>query len=293
MQDKKNRKYSLLIGRWQPFHNGHKWLVDKTLNRGGKVCIGVMDTELSLENPYTLEERIEMIKRIYGNKVTVIPVPEIESINFGRDVGYKIIEETPPEHIKKISGTNIRSGIEKLIPEEIVEYLSLRNTTLWFTGLPCSGKTTLANKLKNKLNQKNYKTIRLDGDQVRHGLSSDLGFSEKDIYENLRRVAHVCNLINQSGNLAIASFVSPKNKMRKMIKDIVDNFKLIYVKCSLEKCIKRDTKGMYEKALKGEIKNFIGISFPFEEPDNPDFVVNTDQNDPEVCTDQIIKYFNF
>lgn len=161
--------------------------------------------------------------------------------------------------------------------------------TIWLTGLPSSGKTTLSRELYDKLKEKNYHPARLDGDDVRKGLCNDLGFSAKDRKENLRRIAHVSRLFNQNGNIVIASFVSPTNELREYITDIIGNIKLIYVKCSLEECERRDMKGMYAKARKGEIKDFTGIGSPFEEPYNADVIVDTENSNIEKCVNQIIK----
>ncbi len=160
---------------------------------------------------------------------------------------------------------------------------------VWFTGLPCSGKTVLAKRLKEEFGRMGHRTMHLDGDVVRSGLNKDLGFSEKDRHENLRRVAHVARLFSEEGNLVIASFISPTNKMRSMIREIIGDIYLIYLKCGVETCEKRDTKGMYKKARLGEIENFTGVSAPFEEPENPDLVIDTENNDVATCVRQILQ----
>jgi len=139
--------------------------------------------------------------------------------------------------------------------------------TIWLTGLPCSGKTTLAMALKEELDKKGYQTVHLDGDVVRAGINKGLGFSSDDRRENLKRVAHMARDLSREGNVVIASFVSPTNELRGMVRKIIGPMWLVYVKCSLEECKKRDVKGMYKKAEKGEIKEFTGISASFEEPD--------------------------
>lgn len=163
--------------------------------------------------------------------------------------------------------------------------------TLWLTGLPCSGKTTIAKELLKVLNAQH-----LDGDIVRKSLSKDLGFSLEDRYENLRRVSIVCKMLNDSGTNVIASFISPTKDLRKMISRNIEKsskkkqFIEVYVKCSLKECIKRDTKGMYQKALKGEIPMFTGISAPFEEPDNPDITVDTEKLTLEEVVNKILSF---
>ena len=283
-----HKKFALFIGRWQPFHNGHKFLIDSAIAKGENVCIALRNTEISEHNPYTVGQRTEMIKRIYGDTVNIITIPDIKSINIGRKVGYDVNRVDPPENIGKISGTNVRAGKDSNIPAEVSEYIKTLNTTLWLTGLPCSGKTTIAKRLKEELDNRGYKAVSLDGDDVRGKLNADLGFSEADRNENLRRIAHVADLFNRNGNFVIASFVSPANRYRKMVKDIIGNFKLVYIKCSVEECEKRDVKGMYKKARKGEIKDFTGVSAPFEEPNDVDIVIDTESNDLETCVNAIL-----
>ena len=173
-----HKRHALFIGRWQPFHNGHKYLVDQALSQGKHVCVAIRDTEISVKNPYTVEQRIEMIERVYGDTVKVVIIPDIESINIGRKVGYDVNRIDPPENIAQISGTGVRAGTDSNIPSEVAEYIDSLKTTLWLTGLPCSGKTTLAKKLKEELDNRGYKTVHLDGDDVRGKLNEDLGFSE-------------------------------------------------------------------------------------------------------------------
>jgi adenylyl-sulfate kinase len=165
-----------------------------------------------------------------------------------------------------------------------------KNFTIWLTGLPCSGKTTIAKKLKQKIENIGYKIVHLDGDDVRQGLNSDLGFSKKDRNENLRRISHVAELFNEKSCPVIASFVSPTNDYRKMIRKIINNIILIYVNCSVRECEKRDVKGMYKKARKGEIKKFTGISAPFESPKNPEIIVDTEKQNLDESVEIILNY---
>lgn len=284
-----HKRYAMFIGRWQPFHNGHKYIIDQALAQGQNVCVAIRNTEISEKNPYTVQQRTEMLRRVYGDKVMVVVIPDITSINIGRKVGYAVNRVDPPEHIGKISGTNVRSGKEDNMPIEVAEYIKMLRTTLWLTGLPCAGKTTLAKRIKQELDNRGYKAVHLDGDDVRCKLNADLGFTADDRKENLRRVAHVARLFNENGNFVIASFVSPTNEFRQMVRDIIVNFKLVYVNCSLETCEQRDVKGMYKKARSGEIKQFTGISAPFEEPTTADIVVDTENNCLEDCVRQVLE----
>jgi adenylylsulfate kinase len=278
----------MFIGRWQPFHNGHKFLIDGALAKGEHVCVAIRNTEISEKNPYTVEQRTEMIRRVYGDTVQIIVIPDIKSINIGRKVGYEVNRIDPPDSIGKISGTKVRAGEDAGVPREVAEYVKTLHTTLWLTGLPCSGKTTLAKRLKEELDNRGYKAVSLDGDDVRGKLNENLGFSDEDRRENLRRIAHVARLFNQNGNFVIASFVSPTNEYRKMVKELIGDFKLVYLQCSVKECEKRDVKGMYKKARKGQIKDFTGISAPFEEPEDADIVVDTEHNDLETCVNSIL-----
>lgn len=284
-----HKKYALFIGRWQPFHNGHKYLIDEALAKGQNVCVAIRDTEISEQNPYGAEIRAEMIRRVYGERVEIIVIPDISSINIGRNVGYDVNVAEPPAEIGKISGTNVRAGKDNNVPAEVAEYIKSLRTTLWLTGLPCSGKTTLSKRLKAELDNRGFKTICLDADDVRSKLNSDLGFSKADRTENLRRVAHVAKLFNDNGNFVIAGFVSPLDENRKLVREIIGNFKLVFIKCSLETCEKRDVKGMYKKARAGQIPEFTGVSAVFQEPLDADIIVDTDQLSVDDCVKQILE----
>ena len=153
----------------------------------------------------------------------------------------------------------------------------MKGVTVWFTGLPCSGKTTLALKLSAELKKRGILCEDLDGDITRKYLSKGLGFSKEDRDENIRRVGFVCSLLTKHGAVTTAAFVSPYRSIRAEIREMIGNFVEVYVKCSLDKCIERDVKGMYKKAIAGEIKNFTGISDPFEEPEKPELVIESDK----------------
>ncbi|MBT4967756.1 MAG: adenylyl-sulfate kinase [Bacteroidetes bacterium] len=156
--------------------------------------------------------------------------------------------------------------------------LRQRGMVFWLTGLSGSGKSTLAKGLERKLHNRGFLTKLLDGDNIRHGINSNLGFSEEDRQENIRRVAQVAKLFLGSGTVTICSFISPTEKMRQLAKEIIgpEIFFEIYVKCSLEVCEERDPKGLYRKVRKGEIKNFTGIHSEYEEPVSPNFILRTD-----------------
>lgn len=152
-----------------------------------------------------------------------------------------------------------------------------KSLVVWFTGLPSSGKSTIAHSVEKKLYEKGIRTYTFDGDNIRHGLCSDLGFSEKDREENLRRIAEVIKLFLDAGIVVLAAFVSPLKKHREKVRQIVgqEDFIEIYCRCPVEICEMRDPKGMYKKAKAGEIKEYTGVSAPYEEPENPDLIIDT------------------
>lgn len=162
---------------------------------------------------------------------------------------------------------------------------------IWFTGLSASGKSTIAHSVEKKLYDIGYRTYVLDGDNVRHGINSNLGFSREDRKENLRRIAELSKLFVDAGILVLAAFISPYSEDRKYIMSRFqdDNYLEIYVKCSIQECENRDPKGQYKKARKGIIKNYTGISAPYEEPEDPDLVIDTEILDIKTSVQKIIE----
>lgn len=172
---------------------------------------------------------------------------------------------------KNIVWQNTR--IKKIDRERL---LNQKGVVLWFTGLSGSGKSTIASFLEEVLKKRGKLTYILDGDNLRHGLNKDLRFSYEDRKENIRRVSEVCKLFQDAGIITLASFISPLKEDRDMARKIIgENFIEIFIKCPLEVCEKRDPKGLYKKARNGEIKNFTGIDSEYEEPGNPEIIVNT------------------
>ena len=172
--------------------------------------------------------------------------------------------------------------------EERKKTLCQNPITVWFTGLSCSGKSTIANELDKILNLNGFHTMLLDGDNIRLGLNRDLSFSDDDRIENIRRIAEVAKLMNEAGLICITAFISPLEINRKMAKKIIgDKFFLIYLNTPLEECEKRDKKGLYKKARKNIIRDFTGINSVFEEPLNPDLILNN--NDYQECAKKIFE----
>ena len=163
---------------------------------------------------------------------------------------------------------------------------------LWFTGLSASGKSSIANIVEQKLFNKKHNTYLLDGDNVRHGLNSDLGFNEESRVENIRRIGEVSKLFLDAGIITLTAFISPFKSDRNLVRELFDegDFLEVFIDSSLEVCEKRDPKGMYAKARKGEIKNFTGISSPYENPENPEIHVINDNISLDEAADQIINF---
>ncbi|MBS2097099.1 adenylyl-sulfate kinase [Carboxylicivirga linearis] len=171
-------------------------------------------------------------------------------------------------------------------------YLKQKGKVIWFTGLSGSGKTTLASLLEEQLFELNYFCQILDGDNVRSGINKNLIFTEEDRLENIRRIAEVSKLFMNCGIILICAFISPTNKMRSLAREIIgdEDFLEVFVNTPLEVCEQRDPKGLYKKARKGEIKNFTGISSPFEQPDKPFITVdNTNANMEETVREMLKK----
>jgi adenylylsulfate kinase len=171
------------------------------------------------------------------------------------------------------------------------ETMSQPGFTIWFTGLPCSGKSTIATLLAKIIKAERGMVEVLDGDVVRTNLSKGLGFSREDRETNLNRIAFVCNLLSRNGVPAIGAAISPFENCRQFARDLIgDNFIEVYARCPVEKCIERDVKGMYKKALAGEIKGFTGVDDPFDVPESPEVICDTDQETPEESAQKVVEF---
>ncbi|MBU5355742.1 adenylyl-sulfate kinase [Paenibacillus barcinonensis] len=164
--------------------------------------------------------------------------------------------------------------------------------TLWFTGLSGSGKSSIAFALERYLHEQGVRNYVLDGDNVRHGLNKDLGFTAADRQENLRRIGEVCKLMVDAGLLVLSAFISPHDSDRAMVRNMFEpeDFIEIYVRCSIEECERRDPKGLYKKARRGEIANFTGISAPYDVPQFPSLIIDTEQCTIEEAVQDIIQH---
>lgn len=167
-----------------------------------------------------------------------------------------------------------------------------KSVILWFTGLSASGKSTLAHTVEEELHRRGAKTFVLDGDNVRHGLCSDLKFSNEDRKENIRRIGETAKLMIESGVIVLTAFISPFREDRRVARSLFSDgeFIEVYCDCSLEECEKRDPKGIYEKARKGEIAHFTGISSPYEVPEKPEISINTYELPLSESVQKIVEY---
>ena len=163
---------------------------------------------------------------------------------------------------------------------------------IWFTGLSGSGKSTLANAVAARLYNDQVRNYVLDGDNIRHGLNKDLGFSDEDRTENIRRIGEVAKLFVDSGQVVLTAFISPFQADRKLVRDLLEEkeFIEVFVKCPIDTCEQRDPKGLYVKARQGLIKDFTGINSPYEEPVNPELVIDTHSFSIEENVEQVINY---
>lgn len=204
-------KYNLFIGRFQPFHKGHEELINTVLQKGKKVLIGLRETGIDENNPYTYEERAEMIRDVYPDKdnVKIIKIPDIEAVCYGRKVGYDIMRIRLEDQLEKISATKIRNSSKKII---------------WLTGNVKSGKTSIAYLLKEKLN-----AVVLDGDEMRKSISLGAGFSKEDREEHNLRVGRLANVLHKQGHNVIVSVIAPFRSTRKKLTELCDPI-WIYVK---------------------------------------------------------------
>ena len=188
--------------------------------------------------------------------------------------------------------TNLTGHPPKITKEDRARLNGHPSFILWFTGLSGSGKSTIAHRLEEILFQNGVRTYVLDGDNIRTGLNKGLGFSAEDREENIRRIGQVAKLFVDAGLVVLTAFISPYKRDRAAVRNLVESneFVEIYVKCPLEICEQRDVKGLYEKARRGLVKQFTGIDDPYEEPEKPEIVVETDKDNLEQCVKQILNF---
>ena len=192
----------------------------------------------------------------------------------------------------EIKATNIVWHHGVVTKEDRERVIGHKACTLWMTGLPASGKSTIAVALEKALWERGIHAYVLDGDNIRHGLNKDLGFSPEDRTENIRRIGEVAKLFTTAGVINTTAFISPYRSDRAQVRGIMaaGEFVEVYVSCSVDECEKRDPKGHYKKARAGEMKDFTGISAPYEAPEAPELTVHTDKNTLDECVGQVLAY---
>lgn len=191
-----------------------------------------------------------------------------------------------------MKSTNIVWHNSQVTKEDRQQLHNHKSLILWFTGLSGSGKSTLSVALERRLYERGINTYILDGDNVRHGLNKNLGFSPEDRTENIRRIGEVSKLFVDAGIVTLTAFISPYREDRNNVRELVESSEFIevYVKCSLEELERRDPKGLYKKARSGEIEGFTGIDAPYEEPVNPEIIINSEKQSIEESVEQIMSF---
>lgn len=186
---------------------------------------------------------------------------------------------------------NVIPHTHKVTKADRRELLGQHSQILWFTGLPASGKSTIAGRVEELLHEQGFTTYLLDGDNIRAGLNKDLSFSGEDRRKNIRRVAEVAKLFVDCGVIVLAAFISPYRSDRQMVAKMVEKgeFTEIYINCPLEVCEERDPKGLYKKARAGELKDFTGVDAPFEAPERPPIEIQSDKMSVEEAAEKIVK----
>ncbi len=248
-----SQKSSLFVGRWQPFHNGHKALIETVLKKGKPVVVAIRDTRIDTKNPYSTYERWSMIQgalKKYGELVKIIVIPDIDEICYGREVGYGIRKIDLHPEIEEISGTKIRNEHSPLKP------------IIWLTGQTGSGKTTLAKSLRQKMGG-----IILDGDEMRDSISKGSGFTRKEREEHNLRVARLAKVLSKNDTVII-SVIAPFRDVRKKIGNIIEPI-WVYVKRGVEITEKR----------------------PYEPPKTYHVKVDSDKQTTEKQVDAVLRYF--
>ncbi|MGK4465893.1 adenylyl-sulfate kinase [Mammaliicoccus sciuri] len=190
------------------------------------------------------------------------------------------------------ASTNITWHDSEVTKAQRQERNGHKSVVIWFTGLSGSGKSTISVALEKALFEQNITSYRLDGDNIRHGLNQNLGFSPEDRKENIRRIGEVGKLMVDAGVVTMTAFISPYEEDRNTVRGILEDgeFIEVFTKCSLDECESRDPKGLYKKARSGEIKEFTGINAPYEEPSNPEIVIDTENESVEESVEKIVAY---
>ncbi|MDR3586017.1 MAG: adenylyl-sulfate kinase [Desulfosporosinus sp.] len=283
------------------------WSGEKPMNmkKTYVLKLGTKKVRVKLEELFGIIDAPSLVWREGGESIEINHVAEC-ILRCDKPLAYDISEHLMAtcrfiivDDFEIAGGGMVREGLDErnlqwhltTVNRAVREHLNgHQGGVLWFTGLSGAGKSTLANALEKRLYSQEIRTYLLDGDNVRYGLNQDLGFSKDDRAENIRRVAELAKLLTDAGMLVLTTFISPYEKDRQLAREIIgaEDFLEIHVHCSLEECERRDPKGMYAKARRGEIPQFTGISAPYEAPQNPDIIVSTEQECVEEAAERIM-----
>ncbi len=305
-----HERHLVFIGRWSPFHRGHAAVIQSKRNDHPGLPVLIMVRDRKTER-YPATVRAEYIKRwmleqhIRG---TIMIIPDIEGVYWGREVGYHVGEVRVPESVRRISGTHIRNAITKDQPDwkrlvasgasspmlsPRISRIIDRGFVVWLTGCPASGKSTIADLLRQRLTGL-FPYLRitvLDGDDMRMTpLAKHVGYSKTDRADHIRRMGYLARMFAETGTLVICAFVSPDRSVRKDVRDMVgpDRFLEVYVRASMRTRIARDTKGLYKKASRGLLSNLTGFNAVYEHPIRPDVTCDTDRMSATECVNAVL-----
>ncbi|MFC1748551.1 adenylyl-sulfate kinase [Pseudomonadota bacterium] len=307
-----NQPHMTFVGRWTPFHKGHTALINtkREENPDLPVLILIRATDYDSYNPVT---RAEMIKMWMGdNKVlgTIMIIPDVEGVYWGRGVGYNVEKIDLDEQVQQISASKIRKGIggngkkdwgndvatvggaqlSKPVTSTIVE----KGMVVWLTGCPSAGKTTIAKELGKRVSEAHpfLKVQLLDGDVIRNSpMAERIGFSPEDRALHIRRMGQLAKMFADHGILVIAAFVSPNKDVRADIRDEIGKKRFVEVFINASKTVRiaRDVKGLYKKAINGEIENLTGFNAPYDRPATAKVICNTHKESVEESTQKVLE----
>lgn len=307
-----DKPHMAFIGRWSPFHKGHVAIIQKKRKENPELPVLIMVRDTN-EDIYSSSVRAEYIKlwmkkeNILG---TIMIIPNIEGVYWGREVGYRVGQVDVDEQTKKLSGTTIRNNMARLdqrwkkaVADEnaasllspSISHVIDRGLVLWLTGCPSSGKTTISNALVKYI-KKHYPFLKyqvLDGDVMRASpISQNTGYSKSDRILHLRKMAFIADMFANHGILVICAFVSPYRKSREETRRIIGKHRFveIYVQASQKTRLSRDSKGLYQKAATGRLRQLTGYDEVYEIPTNPSILCDTDALTVDQSVHKIISY---
>lgn len=294
-----NKPHMAFIGRWTPLHKGHTGIIDKKRksNPDVPVLILIRDTDYDHFSAKVRAEQIKIWMKENSISGTVMIIPDIEGVYWGRKAGYKLEQVQVSKEIEEISATNIRKAIGKgkldwmkavasvetaKMVHDVTSKILDRGLVVWMTGCPCAGKTSINEALAKKVRKAfPYLKIQiLDGDVMRKTpIAEGIGFSPEDRALHIRRMGQLSKMFADHGIFVIASFISPDRKIRESIKKDIgkERFVEVYIKASKKTRIERDNKGLYAKAIEGKIPSMTGYNAPYDVPAKPEFVCNTEK----------------